>query len=70
MYPSSYDIYAVLVQLAFSLVPKLILGLILLIPTYFVVRQAVRAGIRLAGEDAKRTRSAATGGDTTKRAER
>ena len=40
MYPSSYDIYAVLVQLAFSLVPKLILGLILLIPTYFVVRQA------------------------------
>lgn len=70
MYPSSYDIYAVLVQLVFSLVPKLILGLILLIPTYFVVRQAVRAGILLAGEDAKRTGNAAAASDATKRADR
>lgn len=70
MYPSSYDIYAVLVQLAFSLVPKLILGLILLIPTYFVVRQAVRAGIRLAGEDAKRRKDTPPSDDATKRTER
>lgn len=70
MYPSSYDIYAVLVQLAFSLVPKLILGLILLVPTYFVVRQAVRAGIRLAGEDAKRRKDTSPSDDATRRTER
>lgn len=66
MYPSDYEIYAVLVQLVFPLVPKLILGIILLVPTYFVVRQAVRAGIRLAGEDAKRRKDASPSDGATK----
>lgn len=66
MYPSDYEIYAVLIQLAFSLVLELILGLILLVPTYFVVRQADRAGIRLAGEDAKRHKDASPSDGATK----
>lgn len=67
MHPTGYEIYAVAVQLAFGLIPKLIVGLILLIPLYFVVRQAVRAGIRLAGEDAKRVGGEAAADDAAKR---
>ena len=70
MYPTGYDIYAVIVQLAFSLIPKLVLGLILMIPLYFVVRRAVRTGIHLAGEDAKRIGGTPPNDDEEKRAER